>query len=187
MAGDVDHLVSGTRQLGEMVEDLLLSSQMERGGAGGRTAVDLGVLAAGVPSEMGPRAADKGVTLTFEPDPENPAVVGGHEAALRRVLTALLDNGISHTRRGGRVTVALSVAPEEVTVVVRDDGEGFDPADAERIFERFARAGAADHRRFGLGLALAREVVTGHGGTIEARGRPGEGATFTVRLPPNKD
>jgi signal transduction histidine kinase len=183
MAGDVDHLVSGIRQLGEMVEDLLLSSQLDRGGAGGRAAVDLGVLAAGVLGEMAPRAADKGVTLAFEPDPESPAVVGGREAALRRVLTALVDNGISHTPRGGRVTVELSAGPDHVVVVVRDDGEGFEPADAERIFARFARAGAADQRRFGLGLALAREVVAWHGGTIDATGRPGEGATFTLRLP----
>ena len=74
-----------------------------------------------------------------------------------------------------------------VTVVVRDDGTGFDPADAERLFARFARAGDNDHRRFGLGLALAREVITGHGGTIEAWGSPGKGATFTIRLPQAKD
>ncbi|MFD0524360.1 sensor histidine kinase [Paractinoplanes durhamensis] len=65
---------------------------------------------------------------------------------------------------------------------MRDDGTGFDPADSERIFARFAR-GHADHRRFGLGLALAREVITGHGGTIVASGRPGAGATFTIHLP----
>jgi C4-dicarboxylate-specific signal transduction histidine kinase len=56
------------------------------------------------------------------------------------------------------------------------------PSDAERIFDRFAR-GHDDHRRFGLGLALAREVITGQGGTIQAHGVLGKGALFTVRLP----
>jgi signal transduction histidine kinase len=67
-------------------------------------------------------------------------------------------------------------------VVVRDDGSGFDPRDARRIFDRFAR-GHDDHRRFGIGLALAREVISGHGGTIEAHGAPGHGAVFMIRLP----
>jgi two-component system OmpR family sensor kinase len=69
-------------------------------------------------------------------------------------------------------------------LVVRDDGAGFPAADAGRLFDRFAR-GHDDQRRFGLGvaLALAREVVAGHGGTIEARGAPGKRAVFTVLLP----
>ena len=67
-------------------------------------------------------------------------------------------------------------------MAVRDSGAGFAPEDAERLFERFARR-HDDHRRFGLGLALAREVVTGHGGTIEAANVPGGGAAFTIRLP----
>jgi two-component system, OmpR family, sensor kinase len=178
---DVDRLVAGTRELGEVVEDLLLSTQ---GVAGGGAEVDLGVLAAGVLAAAGDRARVQNVSLDLIADPDEPSLVRGREAALRRVLTALVDNALSHTAPGGHVTVELGrrAAPQQVTVVVRDDGGGFDPADARRIFDRFAR-GHDDHRRFGLGLALAREVVTGHGGTIEAHGVPGRGAAFTIRLP----
>jgi two-component system OmpR family sensor kinase len=100
------------------------------------------------------------------------------------VLTALVDNALSHTQAGGHVTIELGRRPanRQVTVLVRDDGTGFDPTDAKRIFDRFAR-GHDDHRRFGIGLAWAREVITGHGGTIEAHGVPGRGAVFTIRLP----
>jgi signal transduction histidine kinase len=91
---------------------------------------------------------------------------------------ALADNALSHTPPGGHVTVEFGRDHPMVTVVVRDDGTGF--AEAERLF---ARGGHGDHRRFGLGLALAREVITGHVGTIDAWGRPGQGAAFTVRLP----
>jgi signal transduction histidine kinase len=178
---DVERLVAGTRELGEVVEDLLLSTQ---GVAGGGAEVDLGVLAAGVLSSAGDRARAQDVSLDLVTDPDEPSLVRGREAALRRVLTALIDNALSHTPPGGHVTVELGRRPAagQVTVEVRDDGGGFDQADARRIFDRFAR-GHDDHRRFGLGLALAREVVTGHGGTIEAHGSPGRGAVFTVRLP----
>ena len=181
-ATDIDRLVAGTRELGDIVEDLLLATQ-GRTGHGGAEA-DLGVIAAGVVAAAGNRAGERGVELVLATDPDEPSLVAGREAALRRVLTGLVDNALSHTPAGGRVDVELGRAPggRDVTVTVRDNGTGFDPADAERIFDRFAR-GHDDHRRFGLGLALAREVVTGHGGTIEATGTPGAGAVFTVRLP----
>jgi signal transduction histidine kinase len=183
IATDVDQLVVGTRQLGEVVEDLLLSSQASRR-PDGLTRVDLGTVAAAVVAAEQSRSRDRGVELTLAPS--GPAMVNGREPALRRVLTALVDNALSHTPADGHVTIALDPAtePRWITVVVRDDGSGFDdPADAERLFARFARGGHGDQRRFGLGLALAREVVAGHGGTITASGRPGRGAAFTVRLP----
>jgi len=68
-------------------------------------------------------------------------------------------------------------------LLVADTGAGFDPADADRIFDRFHRGAGAGERRYGLGLALLQEVVTSHGGTITAQGHPGAGASFTVRLP----
>jgi signal transduction histidine kinase len=178
---DVERLVAGTRELGEVVEDLLLSTQ---GVAGGGAEVDLGVLAAGVLAAAGDRARDQDVSLDLVADPDEPSLARGREAALRRVLTALVDNALSHTPPGGHVTVELGRrhAARQVTVVVRDDGSGFDPRDARRIFDRFAR-GHDDHRRFGIGLALAREVISGHGGTIEAHGAPGHGAVFMIRLP----
>ncbi|WP_432824696.1 ATP-binding protein [Dactylosporangium sp. CA-092794] len=182
---DVEQLVVGTRQLGEVVEDLLTSSQLpERRPDPGTAPVDLAAVAAGVVAEHAARAREQGVELTLVPDPTGPPAVRGREAALRRVVTALVDNALNHTPPGGHVTVELgaATAPRRVVLVVRDDGSGFDPADADRLFARFAR-GHGDHRRFGLGLALAREVVTGHGGTIEAWGRPGQGAAFTVTLP----
>jgi signal transduction histidine kinase len=145
--------------------------------------VDLRKVAADVIAAHRARATAHGVELTLVPGAAETSVVRGHEAALRRVLTALIDNALSHTPAGGHVTVELGTELSMITVVVRDDGSGFDPADGERLFARFARGGHGDHRRFGLGLALAQEVVTGHGGTIEAWGHPGQGAAFTVRLP----
>jgi len=177
---DVDRLVTGTRQLGEVVEDLLLSSQLDRRDDA-RVPVDLIAVAAGVVADEADRARRQEVELTLVP--AGSPVVLGHQAALRRVLTALVDNALSHTAAGGHVRVEVGTDQATVVVAVRDDGAGFDAADTERLFARFARGDHDDHRRFGLGLALAREVVVGHGGTIEAWGRPGQGAVFSIRIP----
>jgi signal transduction histidine kinase len=183
LAEDVDQMVVGTRHLGEVIEDLLLSSQLPVQPQN-VTAVDLAAVSADVVAGQKARAQAQGVELTLIRDSAGSSIVDGREPALRRVITALVDNALSHTPPGGHVTVELGseATPRQITAVVRDDGSGFDPADAERLFARFAR-GHGDHRRFGLGLALAREVVTGHGGSIEAWGSPGLGAAFTVRLP----
>jgi two-component system OmpR family sensor kinase len=179
-AEDLGHLVRGTRELGEIVEDLLLSAQ-----AGDRPEfepVELGVLAEEVVAAEAVRAGEGRVRLAVTRE-RRPYVVQGVPTALRRVLSALLDNALGHTPPGGSIEVWLGVPDDRhVELSVRDTGVGFPAADADRLFERFARGSEGDGRRFGLGLALVREVVTGHGGTIAAAGRPGAGATFTLRL-----
>ena len=112
-------------------------------------------------------------------------VVYGIESPLRRMISALVDNAIGHTPPTGRIVIRLRPADRGHTVEldVSDDGTGFDPADGDRIFERFARGEESDAHRFGLGLALVREVVESHGGTISAHGGLGQGARFVVRLP----
>jgi two-component system OmpR family sensor kinase len=182
LTDDVSRLVTGTRHLGEVIEDLLLSTQLQHQGHLVDD-VDLADLAAQVIAEQSPRATEGRVDLALLAESNAPMVVRGREAALRRVLTALADNALSHTPPGGHVTIEISAQDHHVVLKVRDDGSGLDPADAERIFTRFARAGHDDHRRFGLGLALAQEVIVGHRGTITAHGAPGAGATFTIRLP----
>ncbi|GAA3276557.1 HAMP domain-containing histidine kinase [Dactylosporangium vinaceum] len=183
IAPDARRLVAGTRQLGEIVEDLLLSTQLAgRAEIGGE--VDLGVVADGVVAGFRHRAEAARIELSLRLDPDRPSTVHGRPAALRRVVNALLDNAFNHTAPGGHIAVELHnlAGPPQVRLTVRDDGTGFDPADADRLFDRFAR-GHDDHRRFGLGLALAHEVVTGHGGTITAAAGPAGGAVFTIHLP----
>jgi signal transduction histidine kinase len=177
----LEQLVRGTRELSEVVEDLLLSAQA----CGGRpelVPVELGVLAEEAVAAEAVRAGAGHVRIAVTRE-RGPYVVQGVPTALRRVLSALLDNALGHTPPGGSIEVWLGQPDDRyVELRVRDTGVGFPAADADRIFERFARGTEGDGRRFGLGLALVREVVTGHGGTIAAMARPGSGATFTLRL-----
>ncbi|TDD31014.1 HAMP domain-containing histidine kinase [Actinomadura sp. KC06] len=179
---DVDRLVTGTRQLGEIVEDVLVAARLGRCPAASAP-VDLGALAGELAAAESARALERGVTIGVGRDGGR-LVVRGSEPALRRVLSALVDNALRHTPPGGRVQVTVRRTRAAVELTVRDDGDGFDPRDAERLFRRSPDGPAPDGPSgFGLGLALAREVVDGHGGTISADGRPGAGAVFTVRLP----
>ncbi|MEV0352776.1 HAMP domain-containing sensor histidine kinase [Nonomuraea sp. NPDC050680] len=173
---EVDQLVTGSRQLGEVVEDLLVSAQfrqLRRPFA----PVDLAALADELAVAEAARAAAHGVTIEVHRQGLDAHLVRGAQSALRRVISALLDNALNHTSMGGHIWVTVFGGPEVVELTVRDDGVGLDPADSERLFTRFVGQG------FGLGLALVREVVDGHGGTITADGRLGAGAVFTVRLP----
>jgi signal transduction histidine kinase len=184
LAEDVRQLIRGTRHLGDVVEDLLLAAQL-RAEPATFGPVDLTELAGDAVAAEQSRCTQIGVELRVEAPAGHACVVRGADTALRRVLTSLIDNALSHTPAGGHVTVRLaheSVAGL-VTCTVQDDGAGFDPADGRRMFERFARGGHGDRRRFGLGLSLVRETAQAHGGEVDATGAPGAGATFIVTLP----
>ncbi|TMR93452.1 sensor histidine kinase, partial [Nonomuraea basaltis] len=122
---EVDQLVTGSRQLGEVVEDLLLSAQFNRLRRP-FAPVDLAALAAEAAGAENARAQAHGVTIEVRCEGPGDHVVRGVESALRRVISALLDNAIGHTSPGGHIWVTLSSDPDVVRLTVRDDGAGLD-------------------------------------------------------------
>jgi signal transduction histidine kinase len=104
---------------------------------------------------------------------------------LRQVLDNLLSNAIKFTPEGGRITVEVAQAGNEVRMAVVDTGVGIDPADQERIFDEFQQVGDVSMHQAGtgLGLALTRRLVEAHGGRVELESAPGAGSRFTVWLP----
>jgi two-component system OmpR family sensor kinase len=175
-------LVASVGRLGKVLDDLLLSASFsadpERRSE--RRPVELVAVARSVVAEESDRTRDGSLTIVVN-GPPHPLYVEGIESALRRAVGELLGNAIGHTPVGGRIEVCLARVRGAVELTVVDTGPGFDPAEAERLFERFHRG--AGGGRYGLGLALLREVVTDHGGTVAATGHPGRGARFTIRLP----
>jgi signal transduction histidine kinase/CheY-like chemotaxis protein len=132
-----------------------------------------------------PSARAKGldVNLTI---PDEPIVVLGDAARLRQVVWHLLANAIKFTPRGGEIVLSIGATDDEAWLTVRDSGTGIDPAFLPRIFDRFTQADSSPTRSaggLGVGLALVRELVELHGGSIEARNCDGGGATFTARFP----
>jgi PAS domain S-box-containing protein len=136
--------------------------------------------------EITPQAMSKGLKLELTP-PDAPAVVIGDAGRMKQVMTNLLSNAVKFTPAGGRISLTGHIEDGFVTIRVTDTGIGIEPDFVARVFDRFTQADTTSRREFaglGLGLAIARELVNRHGGTIAAHseGR-GEGATFEVRLP----
>lgn len=180
---DLVRLADSAGRLGEVLDDLLRSARLSADpkAPSERRPVDLVALARSVVDGEADRARARRLTVVVE-GPPYPLVVEGVESALRRAVGELLSNAISHTPAGGRVEVALSRAEGTVKLAVSDTGPGLDPTAVDQLFQRFHR-GSGDGAHYGLGLALLREVVTHHRGTVAASGRPGHGARFTIRLP----
>jgi len=134
-------------------------------------------------------AQRKGIALSFLSD-RSEALVTCDLERLERVFVNLLSNAIKFTPPGGQVRVQVGDRGEAVAVSVEDDGVGFPPEKADRLFERFYQVDMAGTRVYGgagIGLALAREIVLLHGGTIEALSDGQRGARFTVLLRRGRD
>ena len=122
------------------------------------------------------------VDATLEP---RACQVVGDPGRLPQVVSNLLANAVKFTPEGGRVGVRLQHAGARASLVVEDTGRGIPAELLPRIFDRFVQAGASGAQGgLGLGLAIVRDLVEMHGGTVKAES-PGEGsgATFTVTLP----
>ncbi len=105
---------------------------------------------------------------------------------MTQVLTNILDNALRHTPAGGTITLAARQVESGVEISVKDTGQGLEPEDLERIFDRLYRVDASRHRAdggSGLGLAIAKSIVQTQGGQIRAEGQPGEGLKIVITLP----
>jgi len=180
-------LTDEVRRLRRLAEDLSTLSRAEEGRLSHVAArVDVGRIVADAAGRLRPQAEDAGLTLS---------VAGGHGLEvdadadrLAQVVTNLVGNAIRATPSGGSVSIGVERAGGTASVRVTDTGEGLDPADLERVFERFfrvpgRRGGGADTGS-GIGLTIARQIARAHGGELTASspGR-GQGATFTLTLP----
>src|SRR5439155_13973989 len=134
-----------------------------------------------------PLAVKRQIDLRFSPEPGATAMVSGDAARLQQVIWNLLGNAVKFTPEGGRVDVSVEPAGASVELNIVDTGQGIDPEFLPHVFERFRQAEGTPSRRhggLGLGLAIVRQLVELHGGTVHAASAGvGRGATFTVRLP----
>ncbi|MBB6343576.1 HAMP domain-containing sensor histidine kinase [Nonomuraea muscovyensis] len=171
-------------RMGLLVEDMLLLARLDQRRALDRDTVDILSLAATTVIDAQMLAPDRRIELVRRGGGDGPVLVTGDEPRLGQVLGNLVTNALTHTPPGTPFRVTVGVRGDRVEVEVADEGPGFPPGVAERVFERFYRADPARGAGgSGLGLAIAATLVEAHGGTITATGRPGGGAIFRVTLP----
>ena len=126
---------------------------------------------------------DQGLALTFK-IPDEPVIFSGHRGRLQRLLGNLVDNAIKFTPRGGTITLVLERIQDAIVLRVCDTGCGIAPADLPHVFRRFWRSDASRSLPGnGLGLALAKAIVTSYAGSITCDSTLGQGTTFTISLP----
>lgn len=147
--------------------------------------LDVSALARTTTTEWVPRALTRGIDLGFE-GPDTPMHVKGDDFLLREMLGNLIDNAIHYTQRGGHVTVRLAhmEARGAIEIGVEDNGPGIPEHEREAVLERFHRVLGTGVDGCGLGLAIVREIVLRHGGSIRLLAGAGNRGTLAqVDLP----
>ena len=173
-------------RLRALIEDLLLINQMDAGSL----QLDLeptalaGLVRRAAQSVAGlAQARDQRIEVDAEADL---GPVRADAAHLERAIRGLISNAIKFSPDGGLVRIYVKRQDGHAVVAVVDEGVGIDEADLPRVFDRFFRtsqATTAAVQGAGLGLTIARRIVQEHGGEIDVTSKPGQGSTFTVRLP----
>lgn len=178
-----------TARLTELINQIIdLSRLQSEDPMLSREVIDLSEVVGEAVSRSSELAAQRGVNLTVARTTE--ARVLGDRWQLADAVTNLVQNAINYSDERARVTISVLEAAAEgdqfVEIKVSDNGIGIKPEDQERIFERFYRVDYGRSRETGgtgLGLSIVRHIAVAHGGSIRVWSRPGQGSTFTLRLP----
>ncbi len=179
LEGQIDHLT-------KLLDDLFIMARlddaaryMERG------SVDINALMGDIMQEQTPNAEAKGQTIQYDGGADLP-VIQADNAELHRAITRIVNNAITYTPEGGKITLAAHRDTQCISIRVQDTGIGIHADELPHIFDRFYRADPSRRPEMGgvgLGLAIAKKIIEMHGGVIEVESTPDVGSIFRVRLP----
>lgn len=181
----LDIISSNANRLNLIIEDLLTLSRLESSGDRidpGEFPIDLMVNR--VVEANRDQANQKNIELRLQCEGHRAA--WGSESLLEQALANLVENAVKYSDEGGVVVVTVINGHRELTIEVRDTGQGIPAGDVPRIFERFYRVDRARSRELGgtgLGLAIVKHIALAHQGEVSVESTEGTGSTFTVRIP----
>ncbi|MDB5540925.1 MAG: histidine kinase [Devosia sp.] len=175
------------RRLDRLISDISNASRLDAELARqSAERVDIAQLADAMVSIQKDLAANRKVDVLLEKHVSRYSPIAlGHDSRLAQVINNLIDNAVSFSPEGGKVVVTVATSDDTITITVADEGPGI-RGDISRIFQRFY-TDRPDGEHFGdhsgLGLAISKQIVEGHGGTVTAANRQDRsGAVFTVKL-----
>ncbi len=188
LPADDEHLgtlATETGRLGRLVEALLHLNRLENGTVQARREqLDLSALMADL--VLAQEAFVESMGLDFEAEVEPAVMVAGDRDLMTQVVVNLMSNAVRYTPEGGSVRLSLAREGGNACIAVGDTGIGIAEEDVDKVFGRFWRADEARQRTsggLGIGLALVREVVDQHHGSVQVESELGRGSTFTVLIP----
>jgi signal transduction histidine kinase len=179
----IETVARNVQQIVSLVNDILFLQEMDLV-LPEFQAVDMKDVAVAVIERYKSKASDRSVNLRLVSDTDLPAVLGDSKS-LERALMALVDNAIKFSPMGGDVEIRMKQKDGQVMVAVEDHGIGIPTENISRIFDRFYhmdRSGDDLFSGIGLGLAITRQVIEQHHGSLDVTSTPGKGSTFTVTL-----
>ena len=179
VAGTLDRSL---RRLADLIDDSISRSRLTASGHVGelvREQVSLDELVIDTVAESTVDADAKNIRIEVEAPP---LVISGDRRLLRSAVSNLLRNAIKFSREGGLVFVRAQEDDGRALLDIEDECGGLPPERAERLFDAFTQLNR-DRRGFGLGLAISKQAIEAHGGTISVRNNEGKGCVFRIDLP----
>ncbi|HNQ94131.1 MAG TPA: ATP-binding protein [Anaerolineales bacterium] len=188
MSGDqlntgIEAVARNVQQIVSLVNDILFLQEMDLVLPEFQK-LDLNTVAKNVADKYAPKAVERNVNLRFAPNISLPHAFGDSKS-LERALSALVDNAIKFSPKGGDVDVRLSARGEEIFLAVEDHGIGIEKEKMTRVFDRFYHLERHENDLFGgigLGLAITKQVIEQHQGKLTVTSAPGRGSAFTIVL-----
>jgi signal transduction histidine kinase len=182
----LSRVTANQRHLLTLINDVLAFAKLEAG----QVELDLGALSAfelisGVEPLVAPLAEAKGIALSVQECGAGVRLVGDVER-IRQILLNLVGNAIKFTQEGGWILLTCEESGAWVDIRVRDNGQGIAFERQRGIFDPFVQADrslSSPQEGVGLGLAISRDLARAMGGELSVESTPGEGSTFTLRLP----
>ncbi|MCX4244381.1 sensor histidine kinase [Paraliomyxa miuraensis] len=177
----LDRMVNAAGRMSTLISDLLMYSRVHSSPSS-LDAVDPSTILTSVVDDLEISITEAQATVSVDPVPGR---VLGDQTRLRQLFQNLLSNALKFRREGVVPEISVSAALDRgyLAITVRDNGIGFDPRYADRIFKPFQRLHTrAEYPGTGIGLAVCHEIAVRHGGSLSVESKPGEGSAFTVRL-----
>jgi light-regulated signal transduction histidine kinase (bacteriophytochrome) len=176
----VTYILSSVKRMSDLIDDLLAYASLDAGEARGKP-VDLNLILQEASFNLLATIQESGAVIESDPLPE---VMGDH-VQLVQVLQNLIGNSIKYRSADPpRIRLSAESRDGELTIVVRDNGIGIDPAYSDGVFKLFKRLHARhDYSGNGVGLAICRKIVQRHGGRIWVESKLGQGAAFCFTIP----
>ncbi|NOY98995.1 MAG: cyclic nucleotide-binding domain-containing protein [Chloroflexi bacterium] len=179
----LDTVAHNIQKINTLVNDILFLQEMDLVLPDFQP-VDIDKITRRVKDAYDERAQQQSVKLHIKTDRPLPLVAGDAES-LERAITCLVDNAVKFSPRGGDVDIRVGTKDGRVFVSVQDHGIGITDESRPFIFDRFYHLEKSDGELFGglgIGLAITRQVIKQHDGTLDVESKPGQGSTFTMTL-----